>query len=331
MHDLEAIKEQMPIAKAWTLLQLPGSPKEKRGAQKSPFRDERNPSFSIFDEGKGWKDHGTGEGGDVIDFWMKATGKSKGDSIAELAGLCGLANHANDPLPYKRLKCYGPPAQYEPVHVPLLDMGVSTNRMIQLANGSNPGLRVRSWMKSKQIEMHTVRNLAKEGSLGLTPRGQLCFFFKNGTKIRGDLRDSHSCFWEEGSTASHVWRDHVLEKPMVNTVFVTEGESDLMRTAPLLSGFHKPNGYCPAIVSMPSASWRPDAAMAYRLGAFRDVVLLMDGDEAGRRCCEALRAILKAEAEHCRIYRPCFPADSDCCELSDAELLKMFDRMKRID
>jgi DNA primase len=327
MHDIDAIKEQMPIARAWALLQLPGTPKERKGAQKSPFRDERNPSFSIFNEGQNWKDHGTGDGGDVVDFWMKATGKSKGDSIAELAGLCGLANHANDPLPYKRLKSMGPAAQYEPVHVPLLDVEECTYAM-QAAIQRGPSRELLHWLDSKRISQTVAFNLAKEGSLGLTPRGQLCFFFKHGTKIRGRLEDSHSCFWEEGSTASHVWRDHRLDDAKVGTVFVTEGESDLMRTAPLIL---RDRTMTPTIVSMPSASWRPDAAMAHRLGAFRDVVLLMDGDKAGKLCCEALCAILKAEAEGCRIWRPEFPVDSDCCELKDEELLKMFDRMKRID
>jgi DNA primase len=327
MHDLEAIKEQMPIARAWVLLQLPGTPKEKRGAQKSPFRDERNPSFSIFNEGQNWKDHGTGDGGDVVDFWMKATGKSKGDSIAEIAGLCGLANHANDPLPYKRLKCYGPPAQYEPVHVPLLDKHECCARM-HAAIQYGPSRELLHWLDSKRISQTVAFNLATEGSFGLTPRGQLCFFFKHGTKIRGKLEDSHSCFWEEGSAASHVWRDHRLDSPAAKLVLLTEGESDLMRIAPLAA--QRVQSGC-AVVSMPSASWRPDAAMAHRLGAFRDVVLLMDGDKAGKLCCEALRAILKAEAEGCRIWRPEFPVDSDCCELSDEELLKMFDTMKRID
>lgn len=315
----------MPIARAWQLLQLDGVANERK-VQKSPFRAERNPSFSIFDGGRKWKDHGSGEGGDVINFWMKATGKSKGDSIEELAGLCGLANHANDPLPYRRLKSLGPVGQYAPAHVPLLNREMSAENLLIFLDTCDTR-KLDAWLDRKRILRKTLQTLALEKSVGLTTREQLCFFFKHGTKIRGKLEDSHSCFWEEGSSASHVWRDHVLDKP-VSTIFVCEGESDLMRTAPLLG---RDKSRTASIVSMPSASWRPDAAMAHRLGAFRNVVLLMDADKAGDASCEALCAILKAEAEGCRIWRPEFPKGSDCCELTDEKLLNCFDTMKRID
>jgi hypothetical protein len=50
------------------MLGLPGEPKDS-GTMRSPFRDESNPSFSIFDNGRGFKDHG-GEGacGDGVEF-----------------------------------------------------------------------------------------------------------------------------------------------------------------------------------------------------------------------------------------------------------------------
>lgn len=38
---------------------------------RSPFRNDRKPSFSISEDGKLWKDHGTGAGGDVVSFVMR--------------------------------------------------------------------------------------------------------------------------------------------------------------------------------------------------------------------------------------------------------------------
>jgi CHC2-type zinc finger protein len=56
----------------------------------SPFRDERHPSFSVYDEGRRWKDHGTGEGGDAFDFYQRATGKSAKDAFVEFIEFAGL-------------------------------------------------------------------------------------------------------------------------------------------------------------------------------------------------------------------------------------------------
>lgn len=66
---------------------------EAPGACKSPFREERNPSFSWFigRDGKDrWKDFGTGEGGDTIDFIRKALGCSFQDATKELLRLADL-------------------------------------------------------------------------------------------------------------------------------------------------------------------------------------------------------------------------------------------------
>ncbi len=64
-------RERYTIADCWSILGLPGEPKH---SCRSPFRDERTPSFSIHSDGKAWTDHGTGEGGDVVEFIRHAIG-----------------------------------------------------------------------------------------------------------------------------------------------------------------------------------------------------------------------------------------------------------------
>ena len=34
----------------------------------SPFREDRNPSFSVYDQGQKWKDHATGDHGDAVEL-----------------------------------------------------------------------------------------------------------------------------------------------------------------------------------------------------------------------------------------------------------------------
>lgn len=70
-NDFDYLKEVYLIHDAWEDLGLPGEPSE---SCRSPFRDDLNPSFSVFDAGRKWKDYGTEESGDVFDFVQKATG-----------------------------------------------------------------------------------------------------------------------------------------------------------------------------------------------------------------------------------------------------------------
>ena len=60
----------------------------------SPFREDKHPSFSVFDDGRAFKDHATGEHGDAADFVAKARGLSKADACRELIRLAGTGASA---------------------------------------------------------------------------------------------------------------------------------------------------------------------------------------------------------------------------------------------
>jgi hypothetical protein len=84
---LNQAKEKLTVPEAWRLLQLPGQP--QIGKNHSPFRNDSNPSFSIYADGKRWKDFGTGESGSVVDFVAKAKGvsaKAACQAVIRLAG-----------------------------------------------------------------------------------------------------------------------------------------------------------------------------------------------------------------------------------------------------
>ena len=76
---LQAAKERLAIPDLWQLLDLPGKPGQ---SCRSPFREDRNPSFSIYDGGHRWKDRGTGLGGNA-DFRAAACNLSKVESDRE--------------------------------------------------------------------------------------------------------------------------------------------------------------------------------------------------------------------------------------------------------
>ena len=57
---------------------------------KSPFREDQNASFSVFDNGSRWRDFSTGEHGDAADFVAMACGLSPDDGARRLIELAGV-------------------------------------------------------------------------------------------------------------------------------------------------------------------------------------------------------------------------------------------------
>jgi hypothetical protein len=58
----------------------------------SPFREDRAPSFSVYDEKRRWKDHGNGDHGDSFDFYQHATGQDAKSAFKEFVKLAGLGD-----------------------------------------------------------------------------------------------------------------------------------------------------------------------------------------------------------------------------------------------
>lgn len=69
MEPIEVIKTRYRIEDAWKDEGFEGLPSR---CGKSPFRDDHKPSFSVFADGTAWKDHATGESGDVFTFLQLA-------------------------------------------------------------------------------------------------------------------------------------------------------------------------------------------------------------------------------------------------------------------
>lgn len=101
------LKEKLHLAESRLslpdLAEIIGRPISQRpGTCRSPFRDERRPSFSwrIAHDGRArWKDFGTGEGGDVPSFLSKALGLSNADACMRYLEMAGVSGTDSGPLP----------------------------------------------------------------------------------------------------------------------------------------------------------------------------------------------------------------------------------------
>jgi hypothetical protein len=78
---IEEAKARFTIPVLWRMFNLRGDP---GSPCRSPFREDRSPSFSVFDDGRRWIDHATAERGDAIDFLAKIKGISNAEAFIEL-------------------------------------------------------------------------------------------------------------------------------------------------------------------------------------------------------------------------------------------------------
>ena len=87
---MDECKQRLPLPALMSKLGF-GSEFQKASCR-SPFRDEKNPSFGIFQHEGRWffKDHGTDESGDEVTFIELALGISNRDALAKYEELAGV-------------------------------------------------------------------------------------------------------------------------------------------------------------------------------------------------------------------------------------------------
>jgi hypothetical protein len=81
---IDEAKAKLTIPVLWRMFNLRGDP---GSPCRSPFREDRSPSFSVFDDGRRWIDHATAERGDAIDFLAKIKGISNASAFIELLSM----------------------------------------------------------------------------------------------------------------------------------------------------------------------------------------------------------------------------------------------------
>jgi hypothetical protein len=88
--SLGKAKERLPIPVLWQVLALPGTVRSQC-CVRSPLRnDDRVPSFSIFANGRRFRDHGTGTGGDSFDFFKLITKLDSGTAYRRFLELAAI-------------------------------------------------------------------------------------------------------------------------------------------------------------------------------------------------------------------------------------------------
>jgi hypothetical protein len=234
----------------------------------SPFREDRKPSFSVFDDGTYWKDQGTGEQGDVIQFVAKKLGLDCKRDFPRIVqwfaerfpGIGGTADSA--PKRDRKEK-----KQVEPLTP---DQRAACSKSIErLLTNPDEVAQWRGW------KSETIKQLATEGNLGLWIGGEVVFMHagRPKTRVMDDRTGSKQINWPfKGSNT--LWRSERITSD-TRRVIVAEGETDSIT---LIDCGMEQDGET-VIVAVPGAS---NGLRPY-LDLFkgRDVVLAYDDDDEG--------------------------------------------------
>lgn len=113
------LRETYRITDAWRDLGFDGTPAK---SCRCPWREDRKPSFSVFDEGRSFKDFSTDEAGDVFSFVMRALDLPFKEAAQWIEGRTGTGPRVETPRPTTILRPH-PPKEKKPLKLPALDRG----------------------------------------------------------------------------------------------------------------------------------------------------------------------------------------------------------------
>ena len=271
-------RERFTIADLWSVFGFEGTP---RPSCRSPFREDRSASFSIFDGGRAWHDHATGEGGDVIEFIRVALNADhRGVREWLVEHLCAINS-----APACRVKVYRLSARIERSDEPR-----SIQWPAEIREGTAADLSV--LCEARGITTLAGEVLTEAGVVRFTEiDNHPCMVITDREERAAEIRRLDGTLFPNGSkafplrgvTKSWLVGAELLRREGSDTsIMIVEGATDLLTAIDLYVRYRKAGG---------SRSWVPVALLGAgcrRLDAEcaalirgRHVRLVPDGDDAG--------------------------------------------------
>jgi DNA primase len=247
---------------------------------KCPLHNEHHgEAFVVFDDGH-WRCFGKCQkSGDVTDLEQALGGGTRAEAAARLGA---ERTQSIRPLPKAE------PEPVKPIYeLTKADRGLMAEATVALRRKPELALRVR-----ENLPLEAVEQTAIEGDLGfcheLSFAGisgpALLFCYSHGIKARWPGKVIR---WICGNAASECWRQSLLLKSH-HVVYFTEGEPDALSL--IAQGYDVPGDSL--VVGLASADTLPNSEPF----AGKDLVLIPDTDDAGRRCAERFRTIFSPVA-----------------------------------
>lgn len=282
--SLDECRQRLPLGRLWGVLGLAHADKVaavdggKAVKIHSPFREDRNPSFSVWSQdGVGfWKDHGTGDGGDEVKLIEHARGIGSREAIQayhELAGVPwgkgegGGRKAVAKPKPARKVPA-GAAVGWQPKRRPaagVLAEPLEERPAVSVDEG--PWAEWRGLGKPVQVyEYRDAGGDLAHVTIRFKPKA-----FRQGRPAGPG--EPEGWVWSLKGAPVYPYRlPELLAADPAEPVFLVEGEKDVENLRRL----------CPEIVAttlpMGAGKWRPEFAPWFRN---RWVVLVPDDDEPG--------------------------------------------------
>jgi DNA primase len=262
-------RESITIGQAWEMLGLQGEPK---ATCKSPFRDERTASFTIYENGTKWKDHGEQIGGDVVEFIKHAIDGDYPEVREWLQARIGIME-----APRTTAKA-----------------SVKAKR-IEYPTTTTEGTE-RHWQalaRARGFNQITVEFLAKFGMVKFMHHaGKNCFIVTDATNRNAEIRNLDGSLFSNGKKAyalpgvdkSWLIGAEILKHAPDANVLLVEGATDFLTAWDINVQYRKQLGktapkWTP--VSLLGAACKALHPECEKLLAGRHVRIVPDGDKAG--------------------------------------------------
>lgn len=282
-HHRDHIREIYRIPDAWRDLGLPGEPAP---SCRSPWRKDRSPSFSVYDEGRKFKDHGTGEQGELYEFVKLSLDSNFKDAAKFIEDRTGTGPTIESPRPRPKPRPKAPPP--EPLKLSEAEEEKVHRARLALTNAFwNEEPIVDEILESLGLDHETLR-YASWGSSGLglaTPspgrdKYWLCYRYPQGLKWRNPDPEAKAkgqprFKWIVGK-ATAPWRMEWV-KPETRTIYLTESESDCLA---LIAAGIEADGVSVCVAAPGSGNFKGEWGALFK---GKRTIICFDNDEAGRK------------------------------------------------
>jgi DNA primase len=270
------LRQRFSISEAWQALGLQGRP---GSCVSSPFRKDAHPSFSLWRAHDGvarFKDHATGESGDVIDFLKLARHCDTAEAIQFIERQLGVVRPERTAQPKPTPK------------IPPLRPGAEAERreLCERRGFSVEGLRL-----AEHRGLLFFAELWGHAAWAVTDRRRQLVEFR---RLDGAKWPAYGRLSERKSHAygSKRWPLGVLESEPFPRIALVEGAPDLLAACTLIIAEDKVALVAPVAVLGASNHNLDQAALVHFKG--KRVCIYPHCDDAGRKAARAWARVLKA-------------------------------------
>jgi DNA primase len=238
-----------------------------------PLHNEMTPSFTLYPDDR-YYCYGCGAAGDVVDLCAALDGINLRDASDKLSAGSSLTPASEVP------RATSIPA--EPYQLRTPDIALMSAAAHRLASDND---KIHEFCKERpEWSYEALWHAAIEGDLGIDG-DSILFGYTHGIKERSKDSNGNRVFkWLCGGACGQCWRQGSLTSNH-RRVFITEGETDALTM--LSMGFE--NDCSNLVLGLAGAEVLPKPE-PFR---GRDIIIIPDPDEAGRKCAHKLRALLE--------------------------------------